>query len=68
LYRHVDWYEFTSVSEVCTAFIIIALMVEAVQTSETLINSYQSTWCYNPEGSHLYAISSQEDAQNGVHA
>jgi hypothetical protein len=29
----------------------IALMMEAVQTSETLVNSYQSTWRYNPEDS-----------------
>jgi hypothetical protein len=27
-------------------------MMEAVQTSETLVNSYQSTWRYNPEDSH----------------
>jgi hypothetical protein len=31
----------------------IALMMEAVQTSETLVNSYQSTRRYNPEDSHL---------------
>jgi hypothetical protein len=28
-------------------------MMEAVQTSETLVNSYQSAWCYNPEDRHL---------------
>jgi predicted transcriptional regulator len=50
----VDWYEFTNVSEVCTAYIIRALM-EAVQTSETLVNSYQSTQHYNPEDSHLHS-------------
>jgi hypothetical protein len=33
---------------------IIALMMEAVQTSETLVNSYKSTWHYNPEDSHLF--------------
>jgi hypothetical protein len=32
-----DWCEFTDVSEVCTAS-LIALMIEAVQTSETLVN------------------------------
>jgi hypothetical protein len=32
---------------------MIALMMEAVQTSETLVNSYQSTWL-NPEDSHLH--------------
>jgi hypothetical protein len=31
------------------------LMMEAVQTSETLVNSYQSTTrCYNPQDSHLH--------------
>jgi hypothetical protein len=30
-----------------------ALMMEAIQTSETLVNSYQSTRCYNAEDSHL---------------
>jgi hypothetical protein len=37
----VDWYEFTKVSKVCAASIIraiMALMMEAVQTSETLVN------------------------------
>jgi hypothetical protein len=28
-------------------------MMEAVQTSETLVN-YQFTWRYNPEDSHLH--------------
>jgi hypothetical protein len=32
----------------------IALMTEAIQTPETLVNSYQSTWRYNPEDSHLH--------------
>jgi hypothetical protein len=31
-----------------------ALMTEAVQTSETVVNSYQSTRRYNPEDSHLH--------------
>jgi hypothetical protein len=37
----VAWYEFAKVSEVCTASItraMIALMMEAAQTSETLVN------------------------------
>jgi hypothetical protein len=29
-------------------------MMEAVQTSEVLVNSYQCTWRYNPEDSHLH--------------
>jgi hypothetical protein len=33
---------------------LIALMMEAVQSSETLLNSYQSTRPYNPEDSHLH--------------
>jgi hypothetical protein len=31
-----------------------ALMMEAVQTSEMLVNPYQSTWCYNPKDSNLH--------------
>jgi hypothetical protein len=42
------------VSEDCTVSIItamrlIALIMEAVRTSETSVNSYQSTRLYNPE-------------------
>jgi hypothetical protein len=33
--------------------IVIALMMEAASTSETLVNFYQITWRYNPEDSHL---------------
>jgi hypothetical protein len=32
---------------------IIALMMEAARTSETLVNFYQTTRCYNPEDSNL---------------
>jgi hypothetical protein len=51
---HADWYKFTEVSEVHTASIIgvkklIALKMEAIWASETLVNVYQSTWCYSPE-------------------
>jgi hypothetical protein len=35
---------------------MIALMMVAVQTSETLVNSHQSTQHYNPEGSHLNSL------------
>jgi hypothetical protein len=31
-------------------------MMEAVQTSETSVNSYQSTRRYNPEDSHLRSL------------
>jgi hypothetical protein len=37
---------------------LIALMMEAVQTSETLVNLYQSTWYYNPQDSHLRNVMS----------
>jgi hypothetical protein len=33
--------------------ILIALMMEAARTSETLVNFYQTTRCYNPEDSNL---------------
>jgi hypothetical protein len=33
---------------------LIALMMVAVHTSETLVNSHQSTRRYNPAGSHLH--------------
>jgi hypothetical protein len=33
---------------------IIALMMEAACTSETLVNFYQNTRCNNPEDSHLH--------------
>jgi hypothetical protein len=32
---------------------VIALMMEAARTSETLVNFYQTTRRYNPEDSHL---------------
>jgi hypothetical protein len=33
--------------------IIIALMMDAARTSETLVNFYQTTRRYNPKDSHL---------------
>jgi hypothetical protein len=32
---------------------LIALMMEAARTSETLVNFYQNTRRYNPEDSHV---------------
>jgi hypothetical protein len=33
--------------------LLIALMMEAARTSETLVNFYQTTRRYNPEDSHF---------------
>jgi hypothetical protein len=44
--------KFTNVSEVLAAS-IIAPMMEAARTSETLVNFYQITLCYNLEDGHL---------------
>jgi hypothetical protein len=33
--------------------LLIALMMEAATTSETLVQLYQTTRCYNPGDSHL---------------
>jgi hypothetical protein len=37
-----------------TVFWVVALMMEAARTSETLVNFYQTTWCCNAEDSHLH--------------
>jgi hypothetical protein len=49
----------TDVSEVLTAFVIkaIALMKEAVSTSETSVNFYKTTLRNIPEDGHLRAAS-----------
>jgi hypothetical protein len=41
--RRVVWYKFTDISEVVSASIIIALMMEAASISETSVNFYQTT-------------------------
>jgi hypothetical protein len=41
------------VEEVYQSLPLIILMMEAARSSETLVNFYQTTWCYNPEDSHL---------------
>jgi hypothetical protein len=33
---------------------MIALMMEAARSSETLVNFYQTTWRYNPKDSHFH--------------
>jgi 7-cyano-7-deazaguanine synthase in queuosine biosynthesis len=37
--------------------LLIALMMEAARTSETLVKLYQTTRCFNPEDSHRHCIS-----------
>jgi hypothetical protein len=46
--RREDWYEFSDVSEVCTASIIRAMSTLAVRTSETTVTLCQSTRRDNP--------------------
>jgi hypothetical protein len=38
---------------------MIALMMEAARTSETLVNFFQNTRRYNPEDSHLHNLKEQ---------
>jgi hypothetical protein len=44
----------TDVPEVLTTSIVIALMMEAVSTSKTSVNFYETTWRKMPEESHLH--------------
>jgi hypothetical protein len=47
-----------NISEVLTPS-IIAVMMEAAETSETSVNFYQTSKCNNPEDSHLILDVSQ---------
>jgi hypothetical protein len=48
---------FTEVSDVLAASIIIARMMEAASTSEMSVNFYQTTRRNSPEDSHLHTRS-----------
>jgi hypothetical protein len=54
--HRVVWYKLTDVSEVLTASIIRAtvLMMEAVSSSETSVNFYQTALCNIPKNSHIH--------------
>jgi hypothetical protein len=55
--RRVVWQKLTHVSQLLTASIISAIttvMIEAVSTSETSVNFYQTTRRNIPEDSHLH--------------
>jgi hypothetical protein len=43
----------TNISKVCTVSIIMAMMMEAVHTSEMSVNFKVTTQCYIPEDSKL---------------
>jgi hypothetical protein len=50
---HTNWAQ-KEPPRMCAAS-IIALMMEAARTSETLVKFYQTTRRYNPERSHLHS-------------
>jgi hypothetical protein len=55
LSRRAVWYKFTDVSEVL-AVTIIAVIGEAVSTSETTVNLYQTARCNKPRDKHLHTL------------
>jgi hypothetical protein len=46
---------------------IIALLMVAARTSETLMNFYQTTWQNNPEDSHLHACCHENLKSHFIH-
>jgi hypothetical protein len=51
--RSVIWLVLIDVSGVCCLLLLIVLTTEAVNTSEASGNTYQTTWCNNPEDIYL---------------
>jgi hypothetical protein len=52
--RFLPWLTDSNISNRFLALgLLIALMMKAARTSETLVNFYQTTQCYSPEDSHL---------------
>jgi hypothetical protein len=49
-----DTTQFLWVTTIGPTYKLTALMMEAARTSETLVNFYQTTRCYNPEDSNLH--------------
>jgi hypothetical protein len=51
----IDWKRLTDVSDVLTVSIIkVMRIMQAVNTSETSVNFYQTTWNNIPETGHLH--------------
>jgi hypothetical protein len=50
---------FCSIKTCCMMMAVfwdVALMMEAVSSSETSVNIYQTTWCNIPKDSHLHTL------------
>jgi hypothetical protein len=65
--NHIVWQQFTDVSDILAASIIIALMIEAASTSEMSVNFYHTIQCYNPEDSHLHTRRHKNFKSYSVH-
>jgi hypothetical protein len=47
---------FEVLTAVSTKMAVVALMMEAARTSETLVNFYHTTRRFNPEDSHILSV------------